>query len=351
MKRFYWIPLLLFALILAGCAAATDPSAPTAATEAAPADPTAATEHAEESEDHHPALTPVTLAAGEKLRVVATTNLVADVVGRVGGDAIDLIGLLPPGADPHSYQATPNDLRAISDAHLLFVNGLGLEEALESVLDEAQARTVSVNEGVALITEEEEEEEEGHEDHAEEEHHHSGANPHTWWSIAAVEGWTHNIADSLAAVDPANAETYAANATAYKEELAGLASELAETVAQIPPAERKLATDHDTLAYFARDFDFQVVGLIVPSFSTLAEPSAQHLAALQDEIRAQNVRVIVVGSTVNPRQAEQLAADVGIQVAAIFTDSLSEADGPAPTYLDFMRYNVGVIVAALGGTD
>jgi len=268
------------------------------------------------------------------------------LVGRVGGDAIDLSALLPVGADPHSYQTTPNDLRAINDAHLLFVNGLGLEESLESVLDEARARTVPVNAGVAMIAAEEEDEE-GHAEGAE--HHHEGGNPHTWWSIAAVAQWTHNIEQALAAVDPAHAAQYATNGAAYRTELAGLRTELEALVAQIPPGERKLATDHDTLAYFAQDFGFAVVGLVVPSFSTLAEPSAQHLAQLQDQIRAENVRAIFVGSTVNPRQAERLAQDLGIRVAPIFTDSLSAADGPAPTYLDFMRHNVSAIVAALQG--
>ncbi|MBX3051095.1 MAG: zinc ABC transporter substrate-binding protein [Caldilineaceae bacterium] len=289
--------------------------------------------------DSLPALTPADLKPGEKLRVVATTNLVADVVGRVGGDAIHLTGLLPPGADPHGYQAAPADLRAINDAHLLFVNGLGLEESLVSILHEAQARTVAVNLGVETI--------QGIDgpDHADE--HSRGANPHTWWSVAAVEQWTRNIEQALAAVDPTHAEQYAANANAYRSELAGLRDELDKLVGQLPPEDRKLATDHDTLAYFARDFDFQVVGLVVPSFSTLAEPSAKHLAALQDQIRAEDVRAIFVGSTVNPRQAEQLAQDLGIRVVPLFTDSLSAPNGPAPNYLAFMRYNVAAIVAAL----
>jgi len=280
------------------------------------------------------------LPPGTKLRVVATTNLVADVVGRVGGDAIDLSALLPVGADPHGYQTTPNDLRAINDADLLFVNGLGLEESLESVLEEAHSRTVPVNVGVTVIgAEEEHSEGDGHD--------HAGGNPHTWWSIAAVEQWTHNMEQALAAVDPSHAEQYAANAASYRSELADLRAELDALVAQIPVEERKLATDHDTLAYFAQDFGFAVVGLVVPSFGTLAEPSAQHLAQLQDQIRVENVQAIFVGSTVSPRQAERLAQDLGIRVVPIFTDSLSAADGPAPTYLDFMRYNVSAIVAAL----
>jgi ABC-type Zn uptake system ZnuABC Zn-binding protein ZnuA len=264
-----------------------------------------------------PPLAALDLPAGTKLRVVVSTSLVGDVVAQIGGDAIDLYGLLPPGADPHGYQVTPDDLRAISDAHLLFINGLGLEESLESVLEEARNKTVPVNAGVAVLE-------------AGEDAEHTGGNPHTWWSIAAVAQWTHTIEDSLSAVDPAHADMYAANASAYRAELTSLSAELQKLVAQLPVAERKL---------------------VVPSFSSLAEPSAQHLAQLQDQLRAEKVVALLVGSTVNPRQAEQLAQDLGIRVVPIFTDSLSAADGPAATYVDFMRYNVGKIVAALSGMD
>ncbi len=338
MTRQIWTILLLSLLLLSGCAG---PAGPKGDGQDPSAEP-----QAEKEGDHLPELAALELAAGEKLRVVATTNLVADVVGRIGGEAISLRSLLPPGADPHGYQATPDDLRAINDAHLLFVNGLGLEESLASLLEEASAKTVPVNVGVEVITSEEEGED--HAGEVEKEHHHTGGNPHTWWSIAAVEQWTHTIEQSLAAVDPAHAVEYAANAAAYRAELAALQAELQELVGRIPTAQRKLATDHDTLAYFARDFGFAVVGLVVPSFSTLAESSAQHLAQLQDQIRAENVRAIFVGSTVNPRQAQQLAQDLGIPVVPIFTDSLSAADGPAATYVDFMRYTVGAIVGALG---
>ncbi len=330
MTRQPWILLLLSLLLVAACAGPT-PATPQTAPDSNPATPHAEShaddDHGDESGQALPLLTALDLPPGTKLRVVATTNLVADVVRRVGGDAIDLIALLPPGADPHGYQTTPNDLRDLNDAHLLFVNGLGLEESLASVLDEASARTVSVNVGVTVIGAEEEHS-------GEDEHDHAGGNPHTWWSIAAVAQWTHNIEQALAAVDPAHAEQYAANGADYRAELAGLRTELEALVGQIPPGERKLATDHDTLAYFAQDFGFAVVGLIVPSSSSLGEPSAQHLAQLQDQIRAENVRAIFVGSTVNPQQAERLAQDLGIRVVPIFTDSLSAADGPASTYLE-----------------
>jgi len=351
LQSWYLSFLLLVLLFAVGCAG--------------PATPTGGPSAGNGAQDAIPVLAALDLQAGEKLRVVATTTLVADVVVRIGGDAIEVRALLPVGADPHGYQATPDDLRAISDAHLLFINGLGLEESLGSILDEARDRTVPVNVGVETLAFGEEHQDgdgeehqdgdgEEHQDGDGEEHqdgdgeeHQGSVDPHTWWSVAAVEQWTRNIEQSLAAVDPIHASQYAANATAYRAELSALKTELEELVSQIPVTERKLATDHDALAYFAHDFGFRVVGLVVPSLSTLAEPSAKHLAALQDQIRAEDVQVIFVGSTVSPRQAEQLAQDIGIRVVPIFADSLSAADGPAPDYLAFMRYNVGAIVEAL----
>jgi ABC-type Zn uptake system ZnuABC Zn-binding protein ZnuA len=287
--------------------------------------------------DRLPLLAAVPLQPDEKLRVVASTTLIADAVTRIGGNVIELTVLLPPGADPHGYQPPPDDLRAISDAHLVFVNGLGLEESLASILYDAKAKTVSVNVGVETIAF-------GDREDAE---HRDGPNPHTWWSIRAVERWIQNIAAALAAVDSAHQAQYEANAATYRTELEKLRVELENRMVQLPPAQRKLATDHATLAYFARDFGFQVVGLVVPSLSTLAEPSAQHLAELQDRIRMEGVRTIFVGSTVNPRLAEQLALDLGIRVLSIFTDSLSAVDGPTPNYIEFMRYNSNVIINGL----
>jgi len=165
--------------------------------------------------------------------------------------------------------------------------------------------------------------------------------------VANVNVWAENVRSTLSQLDPANAAAYQAAAAAYQQQLATLDGELREKIAEIPIANRKLVTDHDTFGYFARDYDFVIIGALVPSLSTTAEPSAQALAALQDQIVDEDVKAIFVGTTVNPRLAEQLGQDLGIQVVSLYSDSLSAADGPAATYLDFMRYNVNTIVAAL----
>lgn len=330
--------LVVMSLLLTACAQpAAQPSAPSTVLSA---------------EDDHdradaptdlPGFEPVALAEGQKLHVVATSNIVADVVAQVGGDHIDLYAMLPVGADPHSYQATPQDLRMLTDADVVFINGLGLEEAMALALEDFAAKTVVVNTGFTAI-----EFGEGEDDHADEDdHHHEGVDPHTWFNVHAVEIWAYNIAHALSDLDPTNAEAYEAAAEAYIQELEALHDELEALVMQIPAEKRKLVTDHDALGYLAAEYGFEIVGSVIPSFSTLAEPSAQQLAALQTQIRAQGVEAIFVGTTVNPNLEAQLARDLGIQIVAIYTGSLSDADGPTATYLDFMRYNVGAIVEAL----
>jgi ABC-type Zn uptake system ZnuABC Zn-binding protein ZnuA len=333
-RRVRLATMLIFSLLLAACGGAVTapPQAPAAST--APVDG-APTEGA--------ALRAVALAPGEKLRVVATTNIVADVVRQVGGDRIELTALLPPGTDPHSYQATPDDLRQLSNAHAIFVNGLHLEETMAPVLENLDAPTpvISVNEGVTLRVLGA-----AHADeHAGE---HAGVDPHTWMNPANVIVWSEYVARALSAMDPGNAEHYAATAAAYADELRALDAELRTAFAAIPGDQRKLVTDHDNLGYLADAYGFTILGAVVPSLSTLAAPSAQEMAALQDQMRAASVRVIVVGNTVNPATAQQLAQDTGAQVVAIYTDSLSDAAGPAPTYAAMTRYNAAAIVAAFG---
>lgn len=325
--------------LFAGCAAPSGATAPTpvAMTDE---DHQAATEQVETL----PVLAPVTLAEGETLRVVATTNIVGDVVHQVGGDAIELVQLLPPGTDPHSYQARPDDLRALNQAHVVFINGLHLEEAMSPVLEslDSGAPVIAVNIGVTPLELQEE-----HADDAADDHHHEGADPHTWMDVRNVEQWVTNIAAVLTALDPAHATAYAANATAYTAELAALHEEIATTLASVPAAQRKLVTDHDNLGYLAHAYGLTIVGAVIPSLSTMAAPSAQELAALQQQITQEGVKAILVGNTVNPNVAQQLARDTGAVITTIYTDSLSDADGPAATYLEMMRYNLAQIVAAL----
>lgn len=276
-------------------------------------------------------------ARAAPVRVVATTTIVGNVVAQVGGDAIALDVLLPPGADPHAFEPTPQDLARISEADLLFVNGGGLEASLDPVLHGAARRIVSVSEGVPFRLLDEEE------------HGGSGLDPHVWFDPTNVAIWATNIARALTEVDPAGGEGYALRAQAYREALADLDLWIVAQVSQIPLERRRLVADHAALGYFADRYGFTEVGVLFPGGSTLAEPSAAGLAALEEAIRALGVSAIFVSTTVNPGLAEQVAEETGIQLRLLYTETLSTPGGPAATYLDLMRHDVAAIVEGLGG--
>lgn len=308
-------------LALAACGG----SAPAASTTSAPQGITLAT-----------ALPPAQIAPGARLRVLATTTLVGDAVARIGGDLIDLTVLLPAGSDPHAYVATPQDQVALAEAQVVFINGLGLEGSLLPALGKVeQGPVVAVNEGVTPLAS------------AGQTDTHGPVDPHTWQDVRNVEQWALTIADALARLDPANADAYRKAAEDYRAELQALHAEVAAAIESIPRARRLLVTDHDDLAYFAAAYGMKVVGAVTPSFSSMATISAQEMAALQDQIKVQGAPAIFVGSTVNPRLAEQVAQDTGVRVVPLYTDSLSAADGPAPTYVAMMRANAQAIVDAL----
>jgi ABC-type Zn uptake system ZnuABC Zn-binding protein ZnuA len=283
-------------------------------------------------------------AGGDRLQVLATTSIVADVVGQVGGDYVQVTTLLPLGADPHTFEPRPQDVAAIADSRLVFANGAGLEEFLESLLESAGAadKLVEVSHGIELLPfEGEEHDEEG------EELGHEGGDPHTWMDPNNVLVWVENIAVALSAADPAHAADFQANAAAYAASLADLDAWILAQVDSMPVENRLLVSDHAVLGYFAARYGFDQVGSITGSFSTEAAPSAQELAALEDEIRSLGVRAIFVTEASNQSMVEQIAQDTGIRAVWLYHASLTEADGPAPSYLEFMRYNVSAIVEAL----
>lgn len=326
---------------------------------------------------------PTATPQAQKLRVLATTTLVGDVVSNIAGDAVELSVLLPLGTDPHSFTPTPQDVAKVSQADVVFANGAGLEEFLQALLESAGAadKVVAVSEGIALVQgqmhahageqdhahedehaqegEQPHEEEHAHEaehtdegEHAQEgehehEHEHAGGDPHTWFDPNLVMIWVENIVKTLSEKDPQNAAIYQKNAADYTAQLRELDQWIRQQVEAIPPQSRQLVTDHKSFTYFAERYGFTQVGAVLPGFSTLAEPSAQELAALEDAIRQLGAKAIFVGTTVNSNLSQRVAEDTGVKLVYLYTGSLSEKDGPANTYLNFMRYNVSAIVEAL----
>jgi ABC-type Zn uptake system ZnuABC Zn-binding protein ZnuA len=302
-----------------------------------------------------PALEPVTLDEGEKLRVVATTSLVADIAQRVGGEAIELTTLMPLGTDPHSYTPTPQDLRTLNEAHVILINGLGLEEALMPMLTELETPVpvVSVNAGLAPLTYGAGTEaavvgsEAEAEDVADAQTENNLIDPHTWMSVNNVLVWVDNVAATFASLDTVNVDDFFSNAGALQEELTALDAELRAQIDALPAERRKLVSDHQEMNYFAQDYGFEVVGAVIPGVSTMTAPTAQELAALQEKITAAGVDVIFVGQNVDDSVVSQLADDLDLEVVKLYASSLSDADGPAPDYASMMRYNVEAIVSAL----
>lgn len=293
-------------------------------------------------------LQPAARAAGEKLHVVATTNLIGDALQRVGGDHVALSVLLPVGADPHTYVATPRDLVALDGADVIFANGLGLEEALLPALaGNSTAPVVSVNEKVTPLIAGASGAAGGERASLDGGHDHGLLDPHTWQDARNVALWATTIATALARLDPEHASDYAQAGAAYARELNALHEELAAQYATIPPAHRVVVTDHDDLAYLGNAYGLRIVGSVVPSFSTMASVSARDRSALETQIGSEGVKAILLGATVNPRLARQLAQDSGVPIVTIDTDSLGSAGGPAATYPALMRHNAQALVDAL----
>ncbi len=182
------------------------------------------------------------------------------------------------------------------------------------------------------------------------EHEEGACDPHMWMDPDNVIYWALMIRDTLSAMDPDNAAEYAANATAYAQELVTLEADfILPTLAELPADKRVLITSHETLGYFATTFGFEIVSTVIPGSSTLVEPSARDMAMVVDRVRAESVPAIFSDMHLSDALVQTIAAEAGLEVFGLYSDALSDADGPAATYLDYMHYNVSTIVEALKG--
>ncbi|MFN8379770.1 MAG: zinc ABC transporter substrate-binding protein [Anaerolineae bacterium] len=313
-------------------------------------------------------------AQSEPLQVMATTSLLADVVARVAGDHALVDTLVPADTDAHAYEPTTDDALRLSRADLLFTIGAGYETFIQNLIDNAGANVpvVEVNEGVSILALSGGDTQEGvvdpigilgstvecdaHSHNGEatpvaEGDHRTDCDPHTWMSPLNVIVWAQNIADALAAADPANADAYRENASMYADQLQALDTEIGALVETLPADKRRLLTNHENLQYFAVRYGFEQVATVLPGGTSEAEIDPQTLASVIALVQAQGVPVIFVEVTANTALAETLANDAGIQVVSdLYIEALSDSAGPAPTYLDLMRYNAQRIVSALAGS-
>jgi len=276
--------------------------------------------------------------------VVATTAVIGALTQEVTGDLVDVTVLASAGIDPHDYELTANDQKAVDRALLIFRNGLGFDEYLDQVLGSSanRGKVVVVTEGIDLLNAEVGDEEDGGDGQED------GADPHVWQDPIRVKTMVANIAEALAEKDPSNAYTYRQNAEAYQAVLDDTDQEIRQIIESIPPANRKIVTIHAGFGYFIDRYQLEFIGSVIPATTTAAEPSARHLAALQDTIRAEGVKAIFGESTADSRIARQIASDTGIRlVDNLYGDSLGDPGTPEGTVHGMLLANARKIAEAL----
>lgn len=298
-----------------------------------------------------PLIEPVSLK-DRKIKIVATTSFIGDVLSEIAGDHAEIITLMPAGQNPHSREPGPSDIAAIEDADLIFINGFGLEEEFLRILEGMNtAPIVPVSVGIDPISHEDEEE--GEDEHHDDDHH-GDEDPHVWFSPLNVIVWAQNIKQALSSADPGNRAFYSSAAESYIIMLEQLDDEIRTMVSVLDPSERKLVVDHVSFDYYAREYGFVIAANILSSLNDQAEPSAREIAALSDLIRSTDINVIFVGGTAGrglKSLAESVAAESGrnLPVVELLSGSLAPAGQRGERYPDFIRYNTELIVDALSG--
>jgi zinc/manganese transport system substrate-binding protein len=298
-------------------------------------------------------------AAADPLKVVASFSIIGDFARNVGGDRIDLTTLVGPDGDAHVYEPKPADAVVMAGADIVLVNGLHFEGFLQRLVEASatSAAVVELTRGVEPIAttgEAHEHEGEAHEQHEEEGHeiaghHHGAADPHAFQSIANAKIYVKNIADAFCTADAEGCDAYKANATAYTEKLDTLETEVTDAVASIPAEKRTVITSHDAFGYFQHAYGLTF--LAPEGISTEAEASAADVAKLIMQIRHDKASAIFVENITNQRLIEQIASETGLKIGGtLYSDALSDADGPASTYIDMMRNNIGAIKGAILGS-
>ena len=339
-----------------------------------------------------------TAASGDLPTVVVTTNILGDVVTELTGGAVEVVTIMPVGADPHDFQASAQQVDAMRNADVLIVNGGSFEEGLLDVIEGAESDGVSVYEAMSVVStiefgegghgghddhddheghndhddhddhddheghegdddHDDHDDHEGHDDHDDHEghddhsgHDHSGEDPHFFTDPARMAAAVDGIAAFLIAnVEGIDANIVTEAAEAYHGELEALDAEVEALVADIPAENRVLITNHEVFGYFADRYGFEVAGAIIPSGSTLDGTSAGDLAELAELITDEGVPAIFSDVSASDQLAQTLADEVGgdVQVVELFTESLGDSDSEGATYIDMVRTNATRIAAAL----
>lgn len=276
---------------------------------------------------------------GSSFKILAVESFLADIAQNVAGKRMIVDSLIPLGMDPHTFEPTPLDLTHISDCQLMIINGAGLESWLKNIIQNVGGHCQVIEASAGLISRPT-----------------AGTgqsttpelDPHFFLDPVLVIHYVENIRDAFSKLDPAGQPEYTQNAAAYIQQLNGLDTWISTQVAQIPVEKRLIVTNHESLGYFADRYQFHIVGTILPSASSEAQPSAQQITQLIEIIHKTGVKAIFLETGNNPDLAQHIAQDTGIKVvSSLYEHSLSDKSGPASTYIEMMKYNTSTIVNAL----
>jgi len=272
--------------------------------------------------------------AQDKFKAVTTFTVIADMARQVAGEAAIVESITKPGAEIHNYQPTPGDIRRAQDADLIIWNGLNLELWFERFFRNLKdVPEVVVSDGVAPIG-------------IAEGPYTGKPNPHAWMSPEAALIYVDNIRDAFVTHDPANAASYEANAAAYKAQIEAVATSIRDRLAGVPEGQRWLVTSEGAFSYLARDLGLRELYLWPINADQQGTP--QQVRKVIDAVRANQIAVVFSESTVSPDPAEQVARETGARYGGVlYVDSLTEADGPVPSYLDLLRVTAETILAGL----
>ncbi|MEP3635719.1 MAG: metal ABC transporter substrate-binding protein [Paracoccaceae bacterium] len=275
-----------------------------------------------------------TAQAKDKLKVVTTFTVLADMASNVAGDAADVVSITKPGAEIHGYQPTPQDIVRAYDADLILWNGLNLELWFEQFLSNlGDIPSVTLTDGISPIS-------------IASGSYVGKANPHAWMGLDNALIYIDNIEKALAEQDPDNAAVYAENATQYKDALRATIEPLRDAIASVPEDQRWLVTCEGAFSYLARDFGLKELYLWPMNADQVGTP--QQVRAVIDGVRDNDIPVVFCESTVSSAPAKQVARETDAAFGGIlYVDSLSNADGEVPTYLDLLRVTAGTVATAL----
>ncbi len=273
-----------------------------------------------------------------QVTVVATTTQMQDLVRHVGGQNVHLVGILKPNVDPHDFEPSPSTAIALSGAKLIVESGVGVDSWVDGLVANAVPGTpvMVASQGLPLRTGDSSE---------------PDGDPHWWHDPSLFERAATALGERLASIDPSHADAYRANARRYGTEIRAMDAANKRLIATVPRGERKLVTNHDAFAYFAAHYGITVVGSVLPSLSTVAQPSAKDVANLIGKIRAEHVRAIFTESSLNPALEQQIASEAGVKVYAnLYGDTLGPPGSPGATYIGMERWNMRAMVAGFLGT-